>query len=192
VFVEIDIDIDHLAQSITYNFGETPDEPLYILGTIQFNKALYVIKSLLEKNSVSFPSGRIRIPQTKPRSGGEVLGCTSPVIGERGSVVFISDGRFHIESAMIKNPQLKFYQYNPYSMKITEEAYEHAQMHEIRYSEIKRAREAQMWGIVFGTLGRQGNQGLLKEIEGLLRQHGKPYFILFLSELSPAKLNRFP
>ena len=106
-------------------------------------------------------------------------------------MVFISDGRFHIESAMIKNPKLTFYQYNPYSMKLTEEAYEHAQMHEIRYSEIQRARQAKMWGIVFGTLGRQGNQGLLKEIEGLLRQHGKPYFILFLSELSPSKLNRF-
>ena len=84
-------------------------------------------------------------------------------------MIFISDGRFHIESAMIKNPKLQFYQYNPYSMKLTEEAYEHEAMHEVRFSEIKRAREAKMWGIVFGTLGRQGNQGLLKEIEGLLR-----------------------
>jgi 2-(3-amino-3-carboxypropyl)histidine synthase len=147
---------------------------------------------LLEKDPKAFPIGRIRIPQTKPRSGGEVLGCTSPVIGDKGSVVFISDGRFHIESAMIKNPKLKFFQYNPYSMKLTEESYEHEAMHEIRMSEIIRARDAKMWGIVFGTLGRQGNQGLLKEIEGLLRQHGKPFFVLFLSELSPAKLNRFP
>jgi 2-(3-amino-3-carboxypropyl)histidine synthase len=77
-------------------------------------------------------------------------------------------------------------------MKLTEEAYEHAQMHEIRHQEIVRARAAQKWGVVFGTLGRQGNQGLLKEIEGLLKKHHKPYFVIFLSELSPAKLNRFP
>lgn len=71
--------------------------------------------------------------------------------------MFLSDGRFHIESAMIKNPRLKFYQYNPYNMKMTEESYEHAQMHEIRYAEIVRARQAKKFGIVFGTLGRQGS-----------------------------------
>ena len=48
-----------------------------------------------------------------------------------------------------------------------------------------------MFGIVFGTLGRQGSQGLLKEIEGLLKLRGKKYFVIFLSEISPAKLNRF-
>jgi 2-(3-amino-3-carboxypropyl)histidine synthase len=59
VFVEIDIDIDHLTQSILFNFSATPSEPLYILGTVQFNKALYVLKSLLEKNIEVFPPGRI-------------------------------------------------------------------------------------------------------------------------------------
>jgi diphthamide biosynthesis enzyme Dph1/Dph2-like protein len=48
-----------------------------------------------------------------------------------------------------------------------------------------------MFGIVFGTLGRQGNQGLLKEIEGLLKSRGKKYFVIFMSEITPAKLNRF-
>jgi 2-(3-amino-3-carboxypropyl)histidine synthase len=108
------------------------------LGTIQFNKALYVIKSILEKHE-AFKNGRLQVPQTKPRSGGEVLGCTSPVIGDPkipGVVIFISDGRFHIESALIKNPHLRFYQYNPYSMKLTEEEYEHQAMHEIRFKEI--------------------------------------------------------
>jgi 2-(3-amino-3-carboxypropyl)histidine synthase len=106
-------------------------------------------------------------------------------------VIFISDGRFHIESSMIKNPHLEFYQYNPYSMKMTSEVYEHEAMHRIRFQEIERARSAQRFGIVFGTLGRQGSQTLLKEIESLLRSHGKQYFVLFLSEISPAKLNRF-
>jgi 2-(3-amino-3-carboxypropyl)histidine synthase len=132
---------------------------VYLLGTIQFNKALFVIKAMLDKLP-AFAGGRIQVPQTKPRSGGEVLGCTSPAIGgrdEKGIVVFISDGRFHIESTMIKNPHLQFYQYNPYSMKMTEERYEHESMHAIRFGEIERARAASRFGIVFGTLGRQGN-----------------------------------
>jgi 2-(3-amino-3-carboxypropyl)histidine synthase len=82
------------------------------------------VKTLLEKQK-GFTN--VKIPQTKPRSGGEVLGCTSPAIPEnkeqKESVIFISDGRFHIESTMIKNPHLNFYQYNPYTKAMTEEVY---------------------------------------------------------------------
>ena len=41
----------------------------------------------------------------KPRSGGEVLGCTAPTINEKsGNILFICDGRFHMEGLMIANP----------------------------------------------------------------------------------------
>lgn len=49
VFVEIDIDVEHLIESIVYNFKDDKST-LYLLGTIQFNKALFVVKSVLEKN----------------------------------------------------------------------------------------------------------------------------------------------
>lgn len=102
VFVEIEIDVEHLVDSIVFNFAQK-EGPLVLLGTIQFNKALFVAKQMLEKRPAF--AGRILVPQTKPRSGGEVLGCTSPSIDAvGGTVVFISDGRFHIESTMIKNP----------------------------------------------------------------------------------------
>ena len=46
----------------------------------------------------------IQVPQCKPLSPGEVLGCTAPVLplGEDGkeafdALVFIADGRFHLE-----------------------------------------------------------------------------------------------
>lgn len=106
-----------------------------------------------------------------------MLGCTSPALPEnaeaRESVIFISDGRFHIESTMIKNPHLRFFQYNPYSRQMTEEVYVHEQMHTIRRGEVEKAKKANMFGIIFGTLGRQGNQGLLSEIQNLLKKNGK-------------------
>jgi len=45
--------------------------------------------------------------QAKPLSPGEVLGCTSPVISNCDVLVYLGDGRFHLESAMIANPNLK-------------------------------------------------------------------------------------
>ncbi len=56
------------------------------------------------------------VPQSKPLSAGEILGCTSPSIcgnKETPSVlVYLGDGRFHLESAMIANPHLKAYRYS--------------------------------------------------------------------------------
>lgn len=41
---------------------------------------------------------------------GETLGCTAPVITEEADVlVFVADGRFHLEAMMIANPGLPAY-----------------------------------------------------------------------------------
>eukprot|EP00347_Sterkiella_histriomuscorum_P002566 403367655 len=193
VFVEIQIDINHFIETIAFNFK--PQDSIYLMGTIQFNKTIFIAKTQLEKEPYNFTN--IKIPQTKPRSGGEVLGCTSPALPQspdfqKEQVVFISDGRFHIESTMIKNPHMHFYQYNPYSKLMTEEVYIHEQMHKIRRSEVEKAKKANNFGIIFGTLGRQGNQGLLSDIQNLLKKNGKTYFVLFLSEISIDKLKKFP
>jgi 2-(3-amino-3-carboxypropyl)histidine synthase len=40
-------------------------------------------------------------------STGEILGCTSPRIEGADVLVYLGDGRFHLESAMIANPKLR-------------------------------------------------------------------------------------
>ncbi len=38
---------------------------------------------------------------------GEVLGCTAPVIAQSAdAIVFVADGRFHLEAIMIANPDI--------------------------------------------------------------------------------------
>lgn len=51
------------------------------------------------------------LPQSRPLSKGEVLGCTAPTIeaGEADAVVYVGDGRFHLEAIMIANPLLDAY-----------------------------------------------------------------------------------
>ena len=48
------------------------------------------------------------IPQAKPLSPGEVLGCTSPnmMTDDADILLYLGDGRFHLESIMISNPGL--------------------------------------------------------------------------------------
>lgn len=129
VFVEIKFDVDIFVESIDRNFPELKEKPLMLMGIIQFNNSLLLTKAMLEKQR-GFKN--VILPQCKPRSKGEVLGCTSPDLSEaaRGDIViFIGDGRFHIESTMIRNSHLRFFQFDPYTRKFTEEIYEVEKMH---------------------------------------------------------------
>ena len=45
---------------------------------------------------------------------GEVLGCTAPVVaGGADAIVFVADGRFHLEAIMIANPDIPAFQVPP-------------------------------------------------------------------------------
>lgn len=132
------------------------------------------------------------IPQVKPLSPGEILGCTSPSvnISEDAILIYLGDGRFHLESAMIANPDLRAFRYDPYSKEMTAETYDHQLMRKNRWSEIAKAMsgETNTWGLILGTLGRQGNPKVLTHLQELLAQAGKTAVTLLLSEIFPQKL----
>jgi len=61
----------------------------------------------------------------------------------------------------------------------------------IRKAEVEKAKEAKMFGIILGTLGRQGSTNILDELEALMLKNNREYFVLFLSEINPLKLLEF-
>lgn len=199
VFVEIQLDIPHLVDCFHATLQEQKqhedlEQPhIYILGTVQFRHALVEAKELLmtQKNYE-----HVSIPQVKPLSPGEVLGCTSPKLHQHTTktavVCFVADGRFHLESTLISNPHINtFYRYDPYGKSLTEEAYDYAGMHKLRLTATQQAKSAQTFGIILGTLGRQGNPAIVKQIQTSLRAHKKRSFLMLLSEITPAKLQLF-
>lgn len=89
---------------------------------------------------------------------------------------YLGDGRFHLESIMIANPSVPAFRYDPYSKKLTRERYDHEDMKTIRNEAVKKAQlsiepapadskevetgsypELKPWGVILGTLGRQGS-----------------------------------
>jgi 2-(3-amino-3-carboxypropyl)histidine synthase len=187
IFVEINIDIEHLVKTIEYNFDKS--YYLYLLASIQFNNSLFLLKrQLIEKG---YDKNKLMIPQCKPRVQGEVLGCTSPKLDKKGEncvVIFICDGRFHMESVMIQNPSFIFYQYNPFNHRFTIEEYDHKAMKKIRFDQIEKFKRAKYFGIIFGTLGRQGNPAILKRLCNLLDKFDKKYVIIMLNEITQNKI----
>ncbi len=187
VFVDISIDTSHLLATVERNFSA--GKTIAVVGTIQFNATIHGVKSTLEKEGF-----RVLLPQIAPLSKGEILGCTSPDLskstldGPVDMILYLGDGRFHLESIMIHNPDVPAYRYDPYSRKLTRETYGHAEMQDLRRQAIRTAKAARKWGLILGSLGRQGNPHTMALIETKLTEMGIPYVNLLLSEIFPGKL----
>lgn len=125
----------------------------------------------------------VTIPQARPLSPGEVLGCTAPKLNDVDALMwvnpvninftslmsrYVGDGRFHLESIMIANPSVPAFRYDPYSKKFTRETYEHQEMKTVRGDAVRAARKGLSekgpgsWAVLLGTLGRQGSLSVLR------------------------------
>ncbi|ORD99955.1 DPH1 [Hepatospora eriocheir] len=180
VFVDIKIDIQHLYELIVSNFS---DKNIALLGTIQFNSA---VNRLCHKFKTS-QNNNVNIPRVRPLSNGEVLGCTSPVIKE-DIVVYIGDGRFHLESAMIRNPQKEFYKYSPYDRKLTKEFYDFDKMINLRNEAstvLKKLKyENITFGVILSNLGKQANQYLFERVVKKLKSFNIKVYKIVCGEIN--------
>ncbi|CAD7081263.1 unnamed protein product [Hermetia illucens] len=189
VFVDIKIDPLHFVESVKLNFPVNQNAgQIALVSTIQFVTTLQAAATELREAGYD-----ILVPQSKPLSPGEILGCTAPQMpGTVHSLIYVGDGRFHLEAAMIANPRIKAYRYDPYEKKFTLEQYDHRAMQQIRWNQIRQAKTAKKVGIIFGTLGRQGSPRVLRFLEKRLEQKGFKTVTILLSEIFPQKLDLFP
>lgn len=172
VFVDIKFDIDHLVECIQHNF-QPSEHQLAIASTIQFVTSVHDISRRLK--SLGY---QITLPQSRPLSAGEILGCTAPKLcNDITAIIFICDGRFHLEALMIANPKIPPYRYDPYSRKLTREHYKFDEMYQQRMSAIDQGIKAMentgTFGIVLGTLGRQGSEKVFDILCDQLKAHTK-------------------
>lgn len=222
---------------------------LALVGTIQFIAAIQDIRTRLAQGDADAkaeplaieggevaPDALVRhvdrssqryhitVPQIKPLSPGEILGCTSPKLDANkiDAILYVGDGRFHLESIMIANPRIPAFRYDPYTKRLQRELYDHPAMRRLRHAAIdeaqstltpvSRVRELEApaphpvagtaetvpsdtpgWGLVLGTLGRQGSTQVLDYLADTLyaRDPNLSHVPILLSELSPQKVGLF-
>jgi len=189
VFVDIQIDLNHFIETVRFNFpiDEKGIPHLAVVSTIQFVAALQSSSRELIENGYE-----VTIPQAKPLSPGEILGCTSPNLSDDVSaIIYLGDGRFHLESIMIANPLIPSYRYDPYNKEFTREYYDHDQMRANRFRAIEKAKSARHFGVILGTLGRQGSTKVMDNLLRRIEETGRTSTTVFLSEIFPDKLAMF-
>lgn len=158
VFVDIKIDPEHFVETVKYNFDKT--EKFAFVSTIQFVTTLQAAAEKLRLCGYS-----ITVPQIKPLSPGEILGCTAPIVKDATIIIYLGDGRFHLEAILIANPTIRAYKYDPYQKKFTEEVYNHKLMRCNRSKAIELSKDKELFGLILGTLGRQGSPKVLENIQ---------------------------
>ncbi|KCV71464.1 hypothetical protein H696_02410 [Fonticula alba] len=193
IFVDISVDVKHFIETVRLNFP--PQSKLAFVGTVQF------LASLSMASKVLADEFQITVPQSRPLSPGELLGCTAPrfvglknaddTVTSLDAMVYLADGRFHLEAAMIANPELPAFRYDPYAKSFTREYYEVEEMHSYRKQAIERAKTANHFGIILGTLGRQGSPKVVEKLKTSLTEAGKTFTVVLLSEIMPKKLAMF-
>ncbi|PSN42743.1 2-(3-amino-3-carboxypropyl)histidine synthase subunit 1 [Blattella germanica] len=141
VFVDIKIDALHFLETVKFNFST--DTRLGLVSTIQFVATLHGVAAQLKEDGY-----QVTVPQSRPLSPGEILGCTAPVITNIDVLIYLGDGR-----------------YDPYDKKFTEEFYDHVKMRDTRRQEIIAASSASKFGLILGTLGRQGSPKVIEHFQ---------------------------
>nr|NVI71062.1 putative diphthamide biosynthesis protein 1 [Cucujiformia] len=185
IFVDIKLDPMHFIDTIKLNF-QVPSK-LGLVSTIQFLSTLHAVANELKEIGYE-----VNLPQSKPLSAGEILGCTAPVLRCCDAIIYLGDGRFHLEAIMIANPKIQAYRYDPYEKEFTKEYYQHDEMNSIRKKCIEDSISAGKFGVIMGTLGRQGNPNVVEHIRKSLTDKNKKVVVILLSEIFPKKLELFP
>nr|MBE5724746.1 putative diphthamide biosynthesis protein 1 [Cucujiformia] len=185
IFVDISIDPLHFLETIKLNFQS--GSKLSLVSTIQFLATLHNIANQLKEIGYD-----VTLPQSKPLSAGEILGCTAPVLRCTDAIIYLGDGRFHLEAIMIANPKTKAYRYDPYEKCFTKEYYDFDTMNSIRKKCVDESRSSGKFGVIMGTLGRQGNPNVVEHLRKRLEDSNKKTVVILLSEVFPKKLELFP
>ncbi|EPR80131.1 Diphthamide biosynthesis protein 1 [Spraguea lophii 42_110] len=168
IFIEIIFDIEHSIKMIKKVMEKENVTNIAVLGTIQYNGSVQEINKRLNNP----------IYKIDPLSASEVLGCTSPKVNA-DIIFFIADGRFHLESLMINNPDKIFYRYCPFNKKIYKEEYDYKKMVNNRKGQIKEFYDSKNIGIIYSILGKQGNPKILKNIVNKLQDKNIYKFYLY-------------
>ena len=104
---------------------------------------------------------------------------TSPACcdGDQGSLITPGGSLNHLCRLSI-NPGGRC-RYDPYARVLLREQYDHAGMRRVRRDMVQRAkRPGQVWGLVLGTLGRQGNLRTFDRVRTQLQRHSIPHTLV--------------
>lgn len=110
---------------------------------------------------------------------------------ETGTILFVGPETLALTNLMITHGNYQVFRYDPASDTCSLESVRTNKLLMRRYTMVQRARDADVFGILVGTLGVASYLHLIKQLRQVLTQKGKKTYTISVGKLNPAKLANF-
>ncbi|KAH6903836.1 putative diphthamide synthesis protein-domain-containing protein [Coprinopsis sp. MPI-PUGE-AT-0042] len=107
------------------------------------------------------------------------------------TILYIGTNTRFLTNLLMTHSQSTVVSYNPTSRSSTLESSQTNRLLMRRYATLQRARDADVFGILVGTLGVAEYLPLIKHLRSVLAQHHKKSYTISVGKLNPSKLANF-
>ncbi|KAH6902623.1 putative diphthamide synthesis protein-domain-containing protein [Coprinopsis sp. MPI-PUGE-AT-0042] len=107
------------------------------------------------------------------------------------TILYIGSNTRFLTNLLITHSQSTVVSYNPTSRTSTLESSQTNRLLMRRYATLQRARDADVFGILVGTLGVADYLPLIKHLRSILAQYHKKSYTISVGKLNPSKLANF-
>ncbi|EGN97603.1 hypothetical protein SERLA73DRAFT_184369 [Serpula lacrymans var. lacrymans S7.3] len=114
-----------------------------------------------------------------------------PVTLENGVILYIGGESLGLTNLLMTHASCDIYSYDPSSKTVRQESTRTNRLLMRRYAIVQKARDADVFGILIGTLGVASYLPLISHIRTLLARARKKSYTISVGKLNPAKLANF-
>ena len=174
-------------------FSDSKDK-LLLLFDVQYNKALLSLKETLQ---AQFPNIVISELNVKNKTNNEGVvtkfGRSYKLEGDiqEYKIIFIGSNERTLYNTIVSYNRNVIYTFNPEDQTLRKESMSVNKYLMRRFYLIEKAKDAQIVGVVLGTLGVARYNEMVNRLKKVLKQSGKKFYTFVIGKINPAKLANF-
>ncbi|XP_057314676.1 2-(3-amino-3-carboxypropyl)histidine synthase subunit 2-like [Hydractinia symbiolongicarpus] len=200
VFGKSDINPDDFLLKFTGIFPDT-EEKVIIFYDVQYYHAVNIVKdtllttfcnAILTELEPAKKSIESSVDEVEKKSES-ILGRSYSLLTDLShyKIVYIGSEGLTLHNLLITFSKNQFYSYNPISKSMRRETVNVNKMLMKRYFLIEKAKDAQIVGIVMGTLGVARYKEMVTRLKSVLTHAEKKFYTFVVGKINVAKLANF-
>ncbi|KAH3697607.1 2-(3-amino-3-carboxypropyl)histidine synthase subunit 2-like [Dreissena polymorpha] len=199
VFGRLPLDLDDLADKVTVLFPSADANVILVYDSVFQYACDDIVKKLPQYTGISLSVLAIDKDKLQPDDkGSQIIQKCSRVIKipqdkqlESYSFLYIGSESLTLTNLMYNFQSSTFFSYNPITRTGRKESVNVNKMLMKRYFMIEKAKDANIVGILVGTLGVANYLDILNRLKLLIKNAGKKSYVFIVGKINVAKLANF-
>ncbi|CAG8645487.1 9803_t:CDS:10 [Paraglomus brasilianum] len=205
VFGKKTIDVSHCHEAFNQLFGHNKEQPILVMYDVMYAHCIEdFVQQVQESNYTNIIRSFVRtetnlIPlketdegqQTEAFTSGRHYTLPDGITIEDCRVFYIGDESLTLTNLIMTLNKCKFYTYNPKTRAGRQETFQVNKALMKRFYLIQKAKDANVIGIVVGTLGIASYMTILSRLKNLIRRTGRRSYTFAMGKLNIAKMANF-